>query len=164
MTGWRIGYAAGPASLVKAMNTVQSQSCTSVAAPMQAAALAALTGPQDCVAQFRAAFERRRDVVVAGIARIDGLTLPPPEGAFYAYIGCADLIGRKTPKGIVLTNDVAVSDYLLAEGHVSSVPGTAYGLSPFFRISTATSDEILIEAIARIGRAVAALQPAEVTA
>jgi aspartate aminotransferase len=164
MTGWRIGYAAGPASLVKAMNTVQSQSCTSVAAPMQAAALAALTGPQDCVAQFRAAFERRRDVVVAGIARIDGLTLPPPEGAFYAYIGCADLIGRKTPKGIVLTDDVAVSDYLLAEGHVSSVPGTAYGLSPFFRISTATSDEILIEAIARIGRAVAALQPAEVTA
>jgi aspartate aminotransferase len=164
MTGWRVGYAAGPAPLVKAMNTVQSQSCTSVAAPMQAAALAALTGPQDCVAQFRAAFERRRDVVVAGIARIDGLTLPPPEGAFYAYIGCADLIGRKTPKGIVLTDDVAVSDYLLAEGHVSSVPGTAYGLSPFFRISTATSDEILIEAIARIGRAVAALQPAEVTA
>ncbi|MGN6536972.1 MAG: pyridoxal phosphate-dependent aminotransferase [Mesorhizobium sp.] len=164
MTGWRVGYAAGPAPLVKAMNTVQSQSCTSVAAPMQAAALAALTGPQDCVGEFRAAFERRRDLVVAGISRIEGLTLPPPEGAFYAYIGCAALIGRRTPKGTVLADDVAVADYLLAEGHVSSVPGTAYGLSPFFRISTATSDAILTEAIARIGRAVAALQPAEAAA
>ncbi|QDC00845.1 pyridoxal phosphate-dependent aminotransferase [Mesorhizobium sp. 8] len=164
MTGWRVGYAAGPAPLVKAMNTVQSQSCTSVAAPMQAAALAALTGPQDCVGEFRAAFERRRDLVVAGISKIEGLTLPPPEGAFYAYIGCAALIGRRTPKGTVLADDVAVADYLLAEGHVSSVPGTAYGLSPFFRISTATSDAILTEAIARIGRAVAALQPAEAAA
>ncbi len=164
MTGWRVGYAAGPAPLVKAMNTVQSQSCTSVAAPMQAAALAALTGPQDCVAEFRAAFERRRDLIVAGISKIEGLTLPPPEGAFYAYIGCAALIGRRTPKGTVLTDDAAVADYLLAEGHVSSVPGTAYGLSPFFRISTATSDAILTEAIARIGRAVAALQPAEAAA
>lgn len=164
MTGWRVGYAAGPAPLIKAMNTVQSQSVTSVAAPMQAAALAALTGPQDCIATFRAAFQRRRDLVVAGIARIDGLTLPPPEGAFYAYIGCADLIGRRTPQGTVLTDDVAVSDYLLAQGHVSSVPGSAYGLSPFFRISTATGDEVLTEAIARIGRAVAALEPAEVPA
>ena len=164
MTGWRVGYAAGPAPLVKAMNTVQSQSCTSVAAPMQAAALAALTGPQDCVGEFRAAFERRRDLVVAGIAGIEGLTLPPPEGAFYAYIGCAGLIGRRTPTGSILRDDTDVSNYLLAEGHVSSVPGTAYGLSPFFRISTATSDAILTEAIARIGRAAAALQPAEAAA
>ncbi|MDF3856187.1 pyridoxal phosphate-dependent aminotransferase [Paracoccus pantotrophus] len=164
MTGWRVGYAAGPAPLIRAMNTVQSQSVTSVAAPMQAAALAALTGPQDCIARFREAFQRRRDLVVAGIAKIDGLTLPAPEGAFYAYIGCADLIGRRTPRGEVLADDVAVSNYLLAEGHVSSVPGSAYGLAPFFRISTATSDEILTEAIARIARAVAALEPAEVTA
>ncbi|MBP7003546.1 pyridoxal phosphate-dependent aminotransferase [Amaricoccus sp.] len=164
MTGWRVGYAAGPGPLVKAMATVQSQSCTSVAAPMQAAALAALTGPQDCVAEFRAAFERRRDLVVAGVAKIDGLTLAPPEGAFYAYIGCAGLIGRRTPKGTVLADDTAVVDYLLAEGHLGSVPGAAYGLSPFFRISTATSDEVLTEAISRIARAVAALQPAEVTA
>ena len=89
MTGWRIGYAAGPAPLIKAMTTVQSQSVTSVAAPMQAAALAALTGPQDCIATFRAAFQRRRDLVVSAIDKIPGLTLPPPEGAFYAYIGCA---------------------------------------------------------------------------
>ncbi|HMM09093.1 MAG TPA: pyridoxal phosphate-dependent aminotransferase [Paracoccus solventivorans] len=161
MTGWRVGYAAGPAPLIKAMTTVQSQSVTSVAAPMQAAALAALTGPQDGVAAFREAFQRRRDLVVRGIAGIEGLTLPPPEGAFYAYIGCAALIGRRTPGGEVLADDAAVSDYLLAQAHVSSVPGSAYGLSPFFRISTATSDEILTEAIARIGRAVAALEPAE---
>jgi aspartate aminotransferase len=131
---------------------------------MQAAALAALTGPQDCVAMFRAAFEQRRDIVVAGVTRIEGLTLRPPEGAFYAYIGCQGLIGRKTPSGVVLTDDVAVSDYLLANGHVGSVPGTAYGLSPFFRISTASADEILTEAIARIARAVAALQSATVAA
>ncbi len=158
MTGWRIGYAAGPAPLLKAMNTVQSQSVTSVAAPMQAAALAALTGPQDCIATFRDAFERRRDLVVAGVAKIPGLSLPPPEGAFYAYIGCAGLIGKRTPKGEVLTDDTAMASYLLNEGHVGSVPGAAYGLSPFFRISTATSDEVLTEAIARIARAVAALE------
>lgn len=161
MTGWRVGYAAGPAPLLKAMNTVQSQSCTSVAAPMQAAALAALTGPQDCIATFREAFQRRRDLVVDGIGKIPGLTLPPPEGAFYAYIGCADLIGKRTPKGEILTDDVAVAAYLLAEAHVSSVPGSAYGLSPFFRISTATADAVLTEAVARIGRAVAALQDAK---
>ncbi len=161
MTGWRVGYAAGPAPLLKAMNTVQSQSVTSVAAPMQAAALAALTGPQDCIAQFREAFQRRRDLVVAGIAQIPGLTLSPPEGAFYAYIGCEGLIGRTTPEGRVLTDDAAVTDYLLNHAHVGAVPGAAYGLSPFFRISTATSDAILTEAIARIARAVAALSPAK---
>lgn len=164
MTGWRVGYAAGPAPLIKAMNTVQSQSVTSVAAPMQAAALAALTGPQDCIPRFREAFQRRRDLVAEGIARINGLTLPPPEGAFYAYIGCAALIGRRTPKGEVLTDDVAVVRYLLEAGHVSAVPGSAYGLSPYFRISTATSDAVLTEAIARIARAVAALEPVEATA
>jgi len=160
MTGWRVGYAAGPAPLLKAMNTVQSQSVTSVAAPMQAAALAALTGPQDCIPTFRAAFQRRRDLVVAAVAQIPGLTLPAPEGAFYAYIGCAGLIGKRTPKGDILTDDTAVVSYLLNEGHVSAVPGAAYGLSPFFRISTATSDAILTEAMARIARAVAALRPA----
>ena len=160
MTGWRVGYAAGPAALLKAMNTVQSQSVTSVAAPMQAAALAALTGPQECIPTFRAAFERRRDLVVAAVAQIPGLTLPAPEGAFYAYIGCADLIGKSTPKGDVLTDDTAVVRYLLNEAHVSAVPGAAYGLSPFFRISTATSDAVLTEAMARIARAVAALGPA----
>lgn len=164
MTGWRLGYAAGPAPLLKAMATVQSQSCTSVAAPIQAAAVAALTGPQDCVQEFRIAFERRRDLVVAGVAGIPGLTLPPPDGAFYAYIGCAALIGRVTPDGTVLTDDTAVTQYLLHSAHVAAVPGAAYGLSPFFRISTATSDAILSEAISRIAAAVAKLQPAKVPA
>ncbi|MCX7646838.1 MAG: pyridoxal phosphate-dependent aminotransferase [Rhodobacteraceae bacterium] len=160
MTGWRVGYATGPADLIRAMNTVQSQSCTSVAAPMQAAALAALTGPQDCIATFRAAYQRRRDLVAEGIARIPGLTLVPPEGAFYAYIGCAALIGARTPAGETLADDAAVVRHLLQAAHVSAVPGAAYGLSPFFRISTATSDAVLAEAIARIGRCVAALAPA----
>ena len=161
MTGWRVGYAAGPAPLLKAMNTVQSQSVTSVAAPMQAAALAALTGPQDCIPQIRQAFERRRDMVVAGIAKVPGLSLPPPDGAFYAYIGCAGLIGKVTPDGKTLATDTDVSDYLLNHGHVGSVPGAAYGVSPFFRISTATSDAVLTEAIARIARAVANLTEAK---
>jgi aspartate aminotransferase len=158
MTGWRVGYAAGPAPLVKAMTTIQSQSVTSVCGIAQAAAVAALNGPQDHVARFRRAFERRRDLVVDGIRRIPGLSLAPPEGAFYAYIGCADLIGRRTPKGVVLDDDAVVASYLLTEGRVASVPGAAYGLSPYFRISTATSEEVLAEAIARIGDAVAEVE------
>lgn len=158
MTGWRVGYAAGPKDLIKAMATIQSQSCTSVSQPAQIAAQAALDGPQQDVAKFCAAFERRRDLVVKGIAGIDQLTLDPPEGAFYAYIGCAALIGAKTPDGAVLVDDVAVAKYLLAEGHVAAVPGTAYGLSPFFRISTATSEEVLVEAVRRIAAAIAKLE------
>jgi aspartate aminotransferase len=161
MTGWRIGYATGPAPLLKAMNTVQSQSVTSVAAPMQAAALAALTGPQACIATYRAAYQRRRDLVVTGINTIPGLTLAPPEGAFYAYIGCAGLIGRRSPQGRHLTDDTTVAEFLLHEAQVGTVPGAAYGLSPFFRISTATSDAILTEATQRIARAVATLQPGD---
>ena len=159
MTGWRVGYAAGPQPLIKGMTIVQSQSCTSVCSLAQAASVAALNGPQECVAEFRAAFERRRDLVVAGIGRIPGLTLPAPEGAFYAYIGCAGLIGRRTRTGEVLADDTAVAQYLLNEARVAAVPGAAYGLSPFFRISTATSDAILTDAVARIGKAVAALEP-----
>lgn len=158
MTGWRVGYAAGPKDLIKAMATIQSQSCTSVSAPAQIAAKAALEGSQDCVVEFRAAFEDRRDLVVDGIARINALSLDPPEGAFYAYIGCAALIGARTPAGEPLADDVAVAKYLLEEAHVAAVPGTAYGLSPFFRISTATSEEVLSEAVKRIGAAIAKLE------
>jgi aspartate aminotransferase len=157
MTGWRVGYAAGPSDLIKAMATVQSQSCTSVCTIAQVAAQAALEGPQEEVARFRRAFERRRDVVVEGIARIDGLTLDPPEGAFYAYIGCEALIGKQTPQGATLEDDKAVTRYLLEEAHVAAVPGEAYGLSPFFRISTATSEEILNKAIDRIEAAIVKL-------
>ena len=161
MTGWRVGYAAGPAPLIKAMGTVQSQSCTSVCSIAQAAAVAALNGPQDEVTRFGRAFERRRDLVVSGIKGINALTLDPPEGAFYAYIGCAALIGAQTPAGETLADDAAVAAYLLNEGRVASVPGVAYGLSPFFRISTATSDAVLSEAVARIGQAVSKLKVRE---
>lgn len=157
MTGWRVGYAAGPKDLIKAMSTVQSQSCTSVAAVAQIAAQAALEGPQEDVIRFREAFERRRDLVVASINRIDGLTLAPPEGAFYAYIGCEALIGKRTPNGAIIADDSDFATYLLREAHVAAVPGAAYGLSPFFRISTATSEAVLDEAIARIAAAVAKL-------
>ena len=92
------------------------------------------------------------------MAQIPGLTLPPPEGAFYAYIGCAALIGKVTPEGKVLTDDTAVSDYLLNHAYVGSVPGAAYGVSPFFRISTATADAVLTEALSRIAKAVANLK------
>ena len=154
MTGWRVGYAAGPAPLLKAMATIQSQSVTSVCSIAQAATVAALNGPQDNVSRFRQAFEGRRDLVVNGIRQINGLTLSPPEGAFYAYIGCGSLIGRKTPDGAVLEDDAAVANYLLNEGRVASVPGTAYGLSPYVRISTATSEAVLTEAIRQINDAV----------
>ncbi|APX92966.1 aspartate aminotransferase [Halomonas sp. 1513] len=160
MTGWRVGYAAGPRPLIKAMATVQSQSCTSVSSVAQVAAQAALEGPQDEVVRYREAFEHRRDLVVEGIAGIDGLTLDPPEGAFYAYIGCQALIGARTPSGDMLEDDKAVAQYLLHEGHVAAVPGAAYGLSPFFRISTATSEEVLDRAIRRIASAVDNLQRA----
>lgn len=154
MTGWRVGYAAGPAPLVKAMGTIQSQSVTSVCSIAQTATIAALNGPQEEVYRFRKVFEARRNLVVEGIRQVNGLSLSPPEGAFYAYIGCASLIGRRTPKGEVLANDAAVASYLLNEGRVASVPGAAYGLSPYFRISTATSEDVLSEAIARIKAAV----------
>jgi len=158
MTGWRVGYAAGPAPLVKAMATIQSQSVTSVCSVAQAATVAALNGPQDEVSRFCQAFEERRNLVVDGVRRINGLTLAPPEGAFYAYIGCASLIGRRTPQGVVMKDDTAVATYLLSEGRVAAVPGTAFGLSPYFRISTATSGEVLFEAVARINAAVAQVE------
>lgn len=157
MTGWRVGYAAGPKALIKAMATVQSQSVTSVCSIAQAATIAALQGPRDSVLQFRQAFEQRRNLVVEGINQISGLSLIPPQGAFYAFIGCQALIGAKTPTGEVLQNDVAVTEFILREAKVAAVPGSAYGLSPYFRISTATSDELLTKAICRISNAVAQL-------
>lgn len=158
MTGWRVGYVAGPAWLIAAMCTIQSQSCTSVCSVAQAASVAALNGPQDHVPEFGKAFERRRDLVVRGIKDIPALTLSPPSGAFYGYIGCERLIGARTPAGAVLADDTDVARYLLEEGQVSAVPGAAYGLSPFVRISTATSDDLLTEAVGRIAAAVGRLQ------
>ena len=158
MTGWRVGYAAGPSWLIKGMATIQSQSVTSVSSISQAATVAALNGPQDHVAEFSKAFERRRNLVVGALRDVNGLTLTPPDGAFYAYMGCAALIGRKTRKGRTLADDTDVAQYLLHTARVAVVPGAAYGLSPFFRISTATADATLSEAISRIKAAVAELE------
>ncbi|WP_282151881.1 pyridoxal phosphate-dependent aminotransferase [Ruegeria atlantica] len=157
MTGWRIGYGAGPKDLIVAMTKVQSQISSGACSIAQAAA-AALNGPQEDVRRFCAAFERRRDLVVERVAHIPGLTLEAPGGAFYGLIGCADLIGAKTPDGDTITDDTDVTAYLLKAARVAAVPGSAYDLSPFFRISTAASEEVLNTAMDRIAAAVADLE------
>jgi len=159
MTGWRIGYGAGPQALISAMTSVQSQITSGACSIAQAAAVAALNGPQDHVSVFKDAFERRRNIVVEGLSQSNALTLDPPGGAFYAYIGCAAYIGASAPDGMVIDDDVSFCQYLLNQGHVAAVPGIAYGLSPFFRLSTATADEALAQAMQRIANCVAELTP-----
>ncbi|WP_425078074.1 pyridoxal phosphate-dependent aminotransferase [Ruegeria denitrificans] len=158
MTGWRIGYGAGHKDLIAAMTKVQSQISSGPCSIAQAAAAAALNGPQDDVRNFCRAFEARRDLVVARVAKIPGLTLDAPGGAFYGLIGCAGLIGAKTPQGETLATDTDVTAYLLKAAGVAAVPGSAYDLSPFFRISTAASEEVLSTAMDRIARAVGDLK------
>ena len=152
MTGWRIGYAGGPERLIAAMRKIQSQSTSNPCSVSQWAAVAALEGPQDYIATSGEAFLRRRDLVVAGLNACPGLDCPTPEGAFYVYPSCAGLIGKTSKGGAVLSDDEAVARALLEEEGVAVVFGSAFGLSPFFRISYATSDEVLTEAIARIRR------------
>ena len=158
MTGWRIGYGAGPKPLIAAMTKVQSQICSGACAIAQAAAAAALNGPQDDVRRFCAAVEERRDLVVERIAQIDGLTLAPPGGAFYGLIGCAALIGATTADGDTLSDDAEVTAYILKDAGIAAVPGSAYELSPFFRISTAASLDVLGQAMDRIAVSVAKLK------
>ena len=158
MTGWRVGYAAGPAELIKAMNKVQSQSTTHTSSISQAAAAAALTGPQDFIAANNAVFKERRDLVVALLNQASGLVCPTPEGAFYVYPSCHELIGKSTPGGKRIATDEDMVAYFLEEQGVAAVPGTAFGFSPHFRVSYATSTELLEEACHRIQRATAALK------
>ena len=158
MTGWRIGYCAGPKALIDVMVKVQSQVSSAPCSVAQAAAVEALSGPQQSVTEFRHAFERRRNLVVSAIDKIDGLTLKAPGGAFYAYVDCSSLIGHKTSNGDVIATDTDLSAYLLHEAGVATVPGSAYELSPFIRLSTANSDENLTLALDRIATAVSQLQ------
>ena len=152
MTGWRIGYAAGPEHLIKAMDFVQGQQTSGASTISQWAAVAALEGPQDHLAEFRAAFQTRRDLVVSMLNQTKGLKCPTPEGAFYVYPSCAETIGRKTPSGKVITTDEDfVVELLQAEG-VAAVHGSAFGLGPNLRISYATSNAALEEACTRIQR------------
>lgn len=153
MTGWRIGYGAGPKSLIRSMNVVQGQSSTHACSISQAASVAALNGPTDFFEDRAASFETRRDIVVDALNAIDGITCLRPEGAFYVFPWCEGLIGKHTPDGEILTDDVAVSAWLLKSHHVSTVPGSAFGLSPHIRISTAASKSELRTACTRIAAA-----------
>jgi aspartate aminotransferase len=153
MTGWRIGYAGGPPPLIKAMSMIQSQSTSNPCSISQAAAIEALTGPQDFIPERAAAFCERRDKVVAWLNAIDGITCPVPEGAFYVYPDCAGLIGRKTSDGKVLENDTDIVTWLLQSESVAVVQGAAFGISPAFRISYAAGLDVLEDACTRIARA-----------
>ena len=157
MTGWRIGYAGGAAELIAAMATIQSQSTSNPSSIGQAAAVEALNGRQDFIADRQAAFAERRDLVVSMLNQAQGLTCPTPQGAFYVYPGCAGIIGKRTPDGAVVANDTDFATYLLDAEGVAVVPGAAFGLEPHFRISYATSTAALTDACARIQRACAGL-------
>ena len=158
MTGWRIGYAAGPADLIKALDTLLSQSTGNCCSVSQAAAAAALNGDQAFVTESVAVYRQRRDRTLALVNDIPGLSCATPPGAFYLYINCGGLIGKTTPEGRQLREDGDVVMYLLESEGVAVVAGTAYGLSPYFRLSIATSLETLEEGCKRIARAVAALR------
>jgi len=150
MTGWRIGYAAGPETLIAAMRKVQSQSTSNPCSVSQWAAVEALNGPQDFLAPNNETFVRRRNLVVEMLNAIDGITCPVPEGAFYVYPSIAGLIGKTTPAGKVIETDEDFATALLEEADVAVVFGAAFGLSPNFRVSYATSDAALKEACTRI--------------
>ncbi|MBI1209034.1 MAG: aminotransferase class I/II-fold pyridoxal phosphate-dependent enzyme [Azospirillum sp.] len=158
MTGWRIGYAGGPAKLIKAMAMVQSQSTSNPSSISQAAAVEALNGPQDFITERAEVFRQRRDLVVSMLNQAKGIRCHRPEGAFYVYPCCAGTIGMKAPGGKVIATDEDFVTYLLEAEGVAVVQGSAFGMGPFFRISYATSTAALEEACMRIQRACAALR------
>jgi aspartate aminotransferase len=158
MTGWRIGYCAGPKQVVDAMRKVQSQSTTNPCSISQWAAVEALNGPQDYIPQSTEAFLRRRDLVVGMLNEAEGIDCPVPEGAFYVYPSCAGAIGKRTPAGRVIENDETFCAELLAAEGVAVVFGAAFGLSPHFRISYAAADAVLADACRRIQRFCASLR------
>ena len=150
MTGWRIGYAAGPVELIAAMRKVQSQSTSNPCSISQWAAVEALNGPHDFIAENNAAFVRRRDLVVEMLNKAEGMTCPVPDGAFYVYPSIAGCIGKTTPKGTLIDTDETFATALLEETGVAVVFGAAFGVSPNFRVSYATADDTLREACTRI--------------
>lgn len=159
MTGWRIGYATGNAALIAAINKLQSQSSSCPSSISQVAAAAALAGDQSFVTEAVASYRARRDLICEMINDIEGLSVSPPAGSFYAFVDCTGLIGRRTPDGTPLSSDQDVVLHLLSAGHVATIQGSAYGLSPHFRISFATSEEQLRAGAAQIAAAVAQLGP-----
>ena len=153
MTGWRLGYCGAPKEIIAAMNKIQSQSTTSTSSISMAASVEALNGSQDFIDEHNQAFVRRRDLVVNLLNQIDGLSCLTPQGAFYVYPSCAGVIDKKTPEGQKISNDEDFMSYLLESEGIAGVHGAAFGLSPYFRLSYATSDETLKDACARIKRA-----------
>lgn len=158
MTGWRIGYCAGPIELIKAMTTIQSQSTSNPTSISQWAAVEALNGTQHFIPERAESFKARRDLVVSMLNQAKGIKCPTPEGAFYVYPSCEGCIGKTTPKGRVIKTDQDFVEALLEEEGVAVVHGEAFGLSPFFRISYATSTEALTKACERIQRFCASLR------
>jgi aspartate aminotransferase len=152
MTGWRIGYCGGPEPLIKALSKLQSQSASNASSISQWASVEALNGPQDFIAKFQKVFEERRDLVVSMLNQCAGLECPKPEGAFYVYPSIARLIGKTAPSGKTIANDEDFVTELLETEGVAAVHGAAFGLSPFFRVSYATSNAALEEACKRIQR------------
>jgi len=157
MTGWRIGYAAGPADVIGAMATLQSQSTSNACSVSQAAAVEALNGDQQFVKDSVQVYQQRRDRCLDLLNGIDGLSCRKPDGAFYLYVNCSGLLGKTTPQGKRLDSDYDVVMYLLESQGVAVVAGTAYGLAPFFRMSIATALDTLEQGCSRIATAVAAL-------
>jgi aspartate aminotransferase len=158
MTGWRIGYAAGPKELIKAIAVIQSQSTSNPSSISQAAATAALNGDQSFLKGWKETYQKRRDLVVGMLNKAEGITCPTPEGAFYVYASCAGCIGKETPDGKILNTDTDFVNYLLESVGVACVQGEAFGLSPYFRISYATSDKALEDACSRIQKACGVLK------
>lgn len=158
MTGWRLGYAAGPKNLTAVLNKLQSQSTTCPSSITQAACVAALNGPQDFVTQAVAEYKARGELVAKGFAAIPGLDVVAPDGAFYLFPKCAAHIGKTAPDGARISNDTALASYLLNEGKVATVPGAAFGGEPFIRLSFATSRDNLRLAIDRIAEALSKLR------
>ncbi len=158
MTGWRVGYAAGPAELIKAIAKIQSQSTSNPSSISQAAVVTALNGDQSFLQKRNDAFKARRDMVVEMLNAADGIECLSLEGSFYVYPSCAGCIGKTTPEGKVIETDEDFVTYLLEAEGVACVQGEAFGLSPYFRISYATSNEALKEACTRIQLACAALK------
>jgi aspartate aminotransferase len=158
MTGWRLGYCAGPSAVVGAINKLQSHMASCPSSISQAAAVEALSGDQSFVADAAAQYRRRRDLVVERVNAVDGLRALAGDGAFYVFVDCSGVIGRHTPSGVVIDSDDAFVGYLLDQARVATITGSAYGLSPFFRVSFATSEAVLIAAMDAIAAAVAQLQ------
>ncbi len=157
MTGWRVGYTVGPKALIQAMNTLQGQTTSNATSIAQAAAVAALEGPQDCVEEMRREFDRRREKMVALLRAIPGVRCFEPKGAFYAFPDVSEYVGRRTKSGAALDDDVALCDYLLDVARIAVVPGSGFGAPGFVRLSYATSMDSIVRGLERMAEGLATL-------